>query len=218
MNEAALATDAGGRKKIDQLGGVILAGGQSRRMGGMMKALLPIGEQFMIERIRDKMRLLCGSVTAIVASEEQAKLLSRLKLPSLLDTSPGQGPLAALHTALEYSRDSALWVSACDMPFVSEAAAACLIDRMEASGSMAAVPEINGQLHPLQAVYRGGCLEQAERCLQDGDYSMKGFLKRITYVRVTEETFRTFGIALSFVDNINTPEQYQEALRIGKGV
>lgn len=205
------------RIKRAQLGGIILAGGQSRRMGGMMKALLPIGEQFMVEHVRDKMRLICGSVTAIVASEEQAKLLSRLKLPSLLDASPGQGPLAALHTALEYSRDKVLWVSACDMPFVSAQAAACLIEQMEANGSMAAVPQINGQLHPLQAIYRVECLERIEQCLQTGDYSMKGYLKRIDYVRVTEDRFYACGIDLSFVDNINTPEQYREA-RMRKGV
>ncbi|MCM3627225.1 molybdenum cofactor guanylyltransferase [Paenibacillus glycanilyticus] len=216
MNGTAVKGRGGHRTKTNQLGGVILAGGQSRRMGGMMKALLPIGEQFMIEHVRDAMLQLCGSVTAIVASEEQARLLSRLKLPSMLDTSPGQGPLAALHTALEYSRDSALWVSACDMPFVSEEAAACLLGQMESS-SMAAIPEINGQLHPLQAIYRGECLEQVERCLQEGDFSMKGLLKRINYVRVTADRFDALGVDLSFVDNINTPEQYQEA-RIRKGV
>ncbi|WP_208403107.1 molybdenum cofactor guanylyltransferase [Paenibacillus sp. BK720] len=199
------------------IGGIILAGGQGRRMGGLMKALLPMEGRFMIEQVRDGMLPLCGSVTAVVASEEQAKLLSGLKLPCLIDTSPGQGPLAALHTAFEYNCYSALWVSACDMPFVSAKAASYLQHRMEESGSLAAVPEIKGQLHPLHAVYRAECLEQAERCLQEGDYSMKGFLKRIDYTRVPEEEFALAGIALSFVDNINTPEQYEEA-KLRKGV
>lgn len=186
-------------------------------MGGLMKALLPIGGKFMIEHVRNNMLPLCGSVTAVVASEEQAKLLSGLKLPCLIDTAPGQGPLAALHTAFEYNCYSALWVTACDMPFVSDKAAAFLQHQMEESGSLAAVPEVNGQLHPLHAVYRAECLKQVELCLQEGDYSMKGFLKRINYVRVSEEKFQTAGIELSFVDNINTPGQYEEA-KIRKGV
>lgn len=198
--------------------GIILAGGQSRRMGGSMKALLPVGEQTMIERVREKMQQLCGKITAVVASEEQAKLLSDLKLPTVIDTLPGQGPLAALHSAFQNSRYSVLWVSACDMPFVSEKAAALLVDYMERSGSMAAVPEIHGRLHPLQAIYRAECAEPAQQCLMDGDYSMKGFLKRIPYVRVTEEQFAAAGIHLNFVDNINTPEEYQEAQRAGKEV
>lgn len=199
------------------MGGIILAGGQGRRMGGLMKALLPIGGRFMIERARDNMLPLCGSVTAVVASEDQAKLLSGLKLPCLIDTMPGQGPLAALHTAFEYNCYSMLWVSACDMPFVSDTAAAYLRQQMEESGSLAAVPEVNGQVHPLHAIYRAECLEQAERCLQEGDYSMKGFLRRINYVRVPEKEFHAAGIALSFVDNINTQEQYEEA-KLRKGV
>jgi molybdopterin-guanine dinucleotide biosynthesis protein A len=203
---------------MNGLDGIILAGGQSRRMGGSMKALLPVGEQLMIERVREKMQLLCSNITAVAASEEQAKRLSDLKLATVIDTSPGQGPLAALVTAFQYSRHSALWVSACDMPFVSEKAAALLVDYMERSGSMAAVPVINGRLHPLQAVYRAECAEQAKQCLLDGDYSMKGFLKRISHVRVTEEPFAAAGIHLNFVDNINTPEEYQEAQRAGKGV
>ncbi|MGO4107236.1 molybdenum cofactor guanylyltransferase [Paenibacillus sp. YAF4_2] len=203
---------------MNGLDGIILAGGQSRRMGGSMKALLPVGEQVMIERVREKMQLLCGNITAVVASEEQIKLLSELKLPTLIDTSPGQGPLAALHTAFQYSNHSVLWVSACDMPFVSEKAAALLVDYMERSGSMAAVPEIHGRLHPLQAVYRVECAVQTQQCLLDGDYSMKGFLKRIPYVRVNEEQFMAAGILLNFVDNINTPEEYQEAQLAGKEV
>ncbi|CAM3112141.1 molybdenum cofactor guanylyltransferase [Paenibacillus lupini] len=203
---------------MNGLDGIILAGGQSRRMGGSMKALLPVGEQLMIERVREKMQLLCSNITAVAASEEQAKRLSDLKLVTVIDTSPGQGPLAALVTAFQYSRHSALWVSACDMPFVSEKAAALLVDYMERSGSMAAVPEINGRLHPLQAVYRAECAEQAQQCLLDGDYSMKGFLKRISYVRVTEEPFAAAGIHLNFVDNINTPDEYQNAQLAGKGV
>lgn len=178
-----------------------------------MKALLPIGGQFMIEHVRDNMLPLCGSVTAVVASEDQAKLLTGLRLPCLIDTAPGQGPLAALHTAFEYNCYSTLWVSACDMPFVSNKAAVLLQHQMEKSGSLAAVPEVNGQLHPLHAVYRAECLEQVERCLQEGDYSMKGFLKRINYTRVPKEKFEAAGISRSFVDNINTPEQYEEARR-----
>ncbi|WP_435170949.1 molybdenum cofactor guanylyltransferase [Paenibacillus glycanilyticus] len=193
------------------IGGIILAGGQGRRMGGLMKALLPIGGQFMIERVRDNMLPLCGSVTAVVASEDQAKLLSGLRLPCLIDAAPGQGPLAALHTAFEYNCYSALWISACDMPFVSGKAAAILQHRMEESGSLAAVPEVNGRLHPLHAIYRAECLEQVERCLREGDYSMNGFLKRINYAKVPEEKFKAAGISHSFVDNINTPEQYEEA-------
>ncbi|GLX69216.1 putative molybdenum cofactor guanylyltransferase [Paenibacillus glycanilyticus] len=185
-------------------------------MGGLMKALLPIGEQSMIEHVSRQMSRLCSSVTVVVASEEQGKLLSGLNYPYLIDETPGRGPLAALHTALAYNCYSAVWVSACDMPFVSDKAAALLLREMEESGSMAAVPCLEGQLHPLQAIYRAECVEQVERCLQEGDYRMKGLLNKLNVVRVTEDKFHAAGINLSFIENINTPEQYEAALQVAE--
>lgn len=194
------------------LEGVILAGGRGRRMGGVNKGRLQVSGVPMIESIAGQMRDACVSFSIAVASDEQAALYAGLGVPAYPDALPGCGPLAAVHAALCRAERPMVWISACDMPFVSAAAALVMKDALLSSGAEAAVPRIGGRLHPLQAVYRAECREAAYGCLAGGEYRMLALLERLNVVRLSEEHFAAEGIDCRFVANVNTPEEYERLL------
>ncbi|WP_173275618.1 molybdenum cofactor guanylyltransferase [Paenibacillus sp. NEAU-GSW1] len=195
--------------------GIILAGGRSSRMNGQTKALLPFGESAMLDRIISRMSLVCDSLVVVVATEEQYDAMSGRGVRTLIDRLPQQGPLAALHTALEQTEPGKLhWATACDMPFISETAAVWMKQKLERSGKMAIVPEIGGKLHPLHAIYRTECAVAAAEFLAEGRLGMMSLLDRIDFDIVKEKPFAEAGIDVRFAFNMNTPEQYEKALRM----
>lgn len=199
--------------EVTKLDGIVLAGGKGRRMNGKMKALLPIGGDLMIERITSRMSVLCENLIVVVGSLQQMEDLSGMGFQIIRDPIPDQGPLAAFKIALDRIADNKVaWVTACDMPFISAEAAQCMALKMERSGSIAVVPEINGRLHPLHAIYRKECREQAANCLAEGRRGMKDMLYKLDFIRMTEQQFAKDGIDPRFTVNVNTPEEYREAL------
>ncbi|MFD1954439.1 molybdenum cofactor guanylyltransferase [Paenibacillus thailandensis] len=191
------------------LEGLILAGGQARRMAGTAKGSLLVGGVPIAETIASQMRRACGTVAIAVADIKQAAPYAGLNAEFYIDPQPDCGPLGALHAALERSKLGLVWVSACDMPFASAKAASVMAEALRASDAQAAVPLVGGRLHPLQAVYRADCAEAAGSCLAAGDYRMHALLERVRVIRVTEEQFAREGVDCRFVTNINTPEDYR---------
>ncbi|MFD2614794.1 molybdenum cofactor guanylyltransferase [Paenibacillus gansuensis] len=188
--------------------GLILAGGKGRRLGGLVKGLLPVAGIPLIQIIANEMQRVCDSTGIAVADPEQATRLHSFANEIYMDRIPGRGPLAAVSDAFIRARQPAVWISACDMPLVSSCAALYMNDRRTASGVQAAVPWIGGKLHPLQAVYSPECQYAAKHCLQQEEFRMMSFLQRIRFVSVTEEEFAAKGIDIRFVTNINTSEDY----------
>ena len=91
----------------------VLAGGQSRRMG-RDKALLPLGDQTLIERVIAAARPLACPCFIVGDPATYA----HLGLPVHPDRHPGLGPLGGLHTALGATGAPVLLL-ACDLPFLT---------------------------------------------------------------------------------------------------
>ncbi|GIO14184.1 molybdenum cofactor guanylyltransferase [Cohnella xylanilytica] len=198
-----------------RLTGLILAGGASRRMGGVAKAFLPVEGREMIRRVADRMEAVCAEVRiAAGAGHPNLEELASLGCPLVFDAFADGGPLAGLLAGLSAAGEGIVWASACDMPFVSAEAAVWMGERLERTrgGEMAAVPEIGGRLHPLQAVYRAECSREAKACLARGERRLTEFARRIRPLVIREEEFAAAGIDLRFVANVNTPEEYRQAL------
>jgi len=199
-----------------RLTGLILAGGASRRMGGVAKAFLPVEGQEMIRRVADRMEAVCAEVriAAGAAGHPNLEELASQGYPLVFDAFADGGPLAGLLAGLSAAGEGIVWASACDMPFVSAEAAVWMAERLERTrgGELAAVPEIGGRLHPLQAVYRTECRREAEACLARGERKLTEFARRLRPLVICEEEFAAAGIDLRFVANVNTPEEYRLAL------
>jgi len=183
-----------------QVCAVILAGGQSRRMG-FNKALLEIGGQPLIRILVNRTRLLTNRT---LISSNDGSAYTFLDIPVIPDHFSGHGPLAGIHSAMLWDMSPLFLVLACDLPNLHESFLRNLISL--ATGFDAAIPRTtDGLAHPLCAVYRRTCLPSMERALERGaNKVIENFLDNslsIKWVDPDEGQFEDADLA-----NINTPE------------
>lgn len=191
----------GGRVAI---AGVILAGGESRRMG-RPKGLLPIAHATLIETVVARVREACATVLLVTNTPETYR---QLGIPMVPDALPERRSLVGIYTGLLHTNGPA-FVCACDMPFLNPG----LIRHLGAliEGVDAVVPRHDGEYEPLHAVYTPACLDPIRRCLTRGDRNT-GFLSEIRARVVDAEDLRRFDPDLRSFVNINTPEDYARIL------
>ncbi len=184
---------------------IILAGGQSRRMG-RNKALLrlePDGPT-LIEIVVGAARAVTPQ---IILSTNTPEVYAWLQLPRVADEFPGAGPLAGLAAGLAVMTTSHALLLGCDMPFLQPPLLRHLAAQALASDVDAVVPlNANGQMEPLCAVYRRSCLASARAQLAAGKHKMMDWLASIATRCITADELRRFDPRLQSLHNLNTPE------------
>jgi molybdopterin-guanine dinucleotide biosynthesis protein A len=88
------------------------------------------------------------------------------------DAHPDCGPLSGIATALRETEADAALVVGVDLPLLSVAFLATLLDRAERTGATATIPRVTGAPQPLCAVYRRVLLEPVSRSLEAGDHKV----------------------------------------------
>ena len=131
---------------------VILAGGESRRMG-RDKAWIEVAGESLLSRAVLKARR--AGASEVFISGRRGVDYSGLECPVLLDARTGRGPLGGIERALDAATHSLLLVLAVDVPGVTAALLRRLISRCE--GITGVVPTLRGELEPLVAVYPKRC-------------------------------------------------------------
>lgn len=139
--------------------GVVLAGGRSTRMG-TDKALLPFGNETLIERSVRKLQALCPEVLVVGRRPGQYPITG---IREIWDIYPDHGPLGGIHAALTYAVCDRVLITACDMPFWEPDLARLLV--RSSLGHDAAIPRIGAYVEPLLAVYAKSCLKMIETLL-----------------------------------------------------
>jgi molybdopterin-guanine dinucleotide biosynthesis protein A len=186
---------------IKQCTGVILAGGENRRMP-VRKAFIEVNGQKIIDRNLRVLKRLFEEIL-IVTNEPEHYAYSGVQL--LGDVYDIRGPMTGLLTALFNANNKWVFVLACDMPFISES----LIRYMASKRNRydAVVPSLKGRPEPLFAFYSNQLLPFMEESLLAGEKGLKYFLhnhkKRVQYIPLKELTGTGHG-ADSFI-NLNTP-------------
>ncbi len=110
--------------KQQAIHGLILAGGQSTRMG-TDKALLPINGKPLLYRLASQVAAFTQTVTIAIGAPQRESLyreaLSDLaaQVSFVTDQFPGCGPLSGLHAGLSAIADGYVFIIACDMPQLS---------------------------------------------------------------------------------------------------
>lgn len=182
---------------------LILAGGESRRMG-QDKASLVLDGRTLLQNVADILQPLFAEV---IVSVRQPR--PDIDLPQVCDT-PGQvGPLAGLAAGLERASNPWLFVVACDMPFITSPLIKYLA-RQRASWQ-AVVPMVDGYPQPLAAFYAASCLDEV-RCLLGGSgkHSLRVLLDGLRVRNVDEaEMLEADPQLLSFFDLDTQLDLYQ---------
>jgi FdhD protein len=200
-----LAVGAG---RIRGVTGVILAGGESRRMGSD-KSLLPLDGGRFIDHAYRTLAALFDEVLIVTNSPDLYAGLPCRKVPDLY---PLKGSLAGIHSGLSHARTDKIFVVACDMPFLS----AEVIRRLCAGGEAADViiPRSERGVEPLHALYDTRCLPAVEELLDAGEKKIVRFFPRVRVCEVPTAAFTDCDPEGRSFRNINTPQEYF-ALRDG---
>jgi molybdopterin-guanine dinucleotide biosynthesis protein A len=134
------------------LSALILAGGESRRMG-RDKAWVRWKGKPLIECAVDTVRAL--GVSEILISGRAGQDFSAFDYPVLFDLEPGLGPLGGIERGLRECASSLLLVLAVDLPGMTAAFLCKLHARCD--HLTGAVPKLHGQIEPLAAIYPKRC-------------------------------------------------------------
>uniref|UniRef100_A0A831UCR1 Multifunctional fusion protein n=1 Tax=Geobacter metallireducens TaxID=28232 RepID=A0A831UCR1_GEOME len=188
--------------RIPGVTGVILAGGQSRRMGSN-KALLPYKGGRFIEAIHRQLAEIFDEVLLVTNSPEQYDFLPCRKVR---DIHPGMGALAGIHAGLFHASNPAVFVVACDMPYLNGDLVRHLAAKADPEGVL--VPESPRGVEPLHAVYGKGCLAAIETTLLSGERRIISFFGRTSVNRVSAGQVAFFDPNFDTFSNINTPGDY----------
>jgi molybdopterin-guanine dinucleotide biosynthesis protein A len=176
--------------------GFVLAGGASRRMG-RDKALLPIGGVTMVEQIAARVRGAAGNVTVIGSPEKYG----HLGLDVVADEIENCGPLGGLYTALRLTDADWNLLVACDMPDVTLDFLTGLFEAAEGVDADCVVPEIDGKIDPLCAVYHARVVHPARSAIDRKLFKMQDFVStlRTSYWHVADPRP---------LKNVNTPAEW----------
>src|SRR5262249_12497624 len=124
------------------------------------------------------------------------------------DIVPGCGPLGGLHAALTAARGDAVFVVACDMPYVTAAFADYLFSL--AGEAQIVVPRTERGYHPLCAVYMRACLGPVAARLANGRLGLRELLSDVPVRVVTDDEIVRFGASSRLLANVNTPAEYAD--------
>jgi molybdopterin-guanine dinucleotide biosynthesis protein A len=186
---------------------IILAGGRSARMG-TPKALLPFPDAPLVLHVARGLQPLFAELVVVGAPGQSLPALGGAVVH---DPVAHQGPVAGILHGLRACTREYAFVTSCDAAFLSPS----LIGHLLALGSGydAVVPRWAGRLQPLVAVYQRQVMPVLEAQLAVGQLKLVGLLEHLNVRYVDEEEIRQFDPAGASFFNINTPADYQEALR-----
>ena len=180
----------------------ILAGGRSSRMG-RDKALLPFGDETLLECMLGKARHL----TARPFIVGRRDLYSRYG-EVIEDIIPGCGPLGGIHATLRSTETDLNLVLSVDIPKATPLFLRWMADTASNNDAVVTVPQANGRLQPLCAVYRRSALGAVEGELQAGNFKVTGVFAHLPTRVIAESELAAAGFALDMFDNVNTPADY----------
>lgn len=179
------------------LSSLILAGGQSRRMGED-KALLSYDGRHFLDIIARELAPF-GKFTVSVDSPER---YPRLGYKMISDVYPHCGPLGGLHAALSECETDCLIAVSCDLPLFRSELGKALFAAMTPDCDAVVPKTSDGRNHPFCAVYSRRCAAVFEAQLKAGSYCMKDALDKLNVIYFKAGSFA------DMLTNINTPEEY----------
>jgi molybdenum cofactor guanylyltransferase len=173
---------------------VLLAGGESRRMGGQDKAtLLFRGKPFWQIQL-DLLRKLQPEEILLSARTDPAWRPSGVQF--VPDRPPSRGPLSGLAATLTRIRTDHLLALAIDMPFVTEEVLRSLCNSIEPGRGV--IPMIGDRAEPLAAVYPKGAGIDLTAALSGSDFSLQSLTQKLvktgklSLVNILEEEEKFF--------------------------
>jgi molybdenum cofactor guanylyltransferase len=196
---------------IPGVGGIVLCGGRSSRMG-RPKAWLPFGGEVLLQRA---VRILRDVVDPIVVVAAPGQELPELPASVIVarDGREFLGPLNGLATGLGAlaGRAEVAYLSSCDVPYLAPAFIRRVVNWL--GDADICMPEVDGFKHPLAAAYGPRVLPVVLDLIAANRLRPVFLTERLSTRFLTAADLADADPTLDSLRNVNTPEEYETALR-----
>jgi molybdopterin-guanine dinucleotide biosynthesis protein A len=151
-----------------QLSAVLLAGGESRRLGRDKATVVFQGEPLWQRQLNLLQRI---NPAEILISARTEPSWRPPKIAYVEDAPPSRGPLTGIVAALAQMKGTHLLVLAVDMPFMSKTHLQTICHLCQPNCGI--VPRVGDQAEGLAAIYPQESLNHLSECLKRGDLSLQ---------------------------------------------
>lgn len=151
--------------------GLVLCGGQSRRMG-RDKALIELDGRRLLEHALAALEPVCGALLLACGATPR---YGELGIPLVLDGEADRGPLSGLCAGLEAARTEWVIAVGCDMPDLSPQVLEQLVRHAQEHAWDVTMLGTEKGSEPLCAVYRRSCLPAVRSALARGAARLTAF-------------------------------------------
>lgn len=184
--------------------GLVLAGGQSRRMGSDKALLLRDGQS----QLAHMVTVLSDSLDKVFVSarKDQAQDPERSRFNLIVDRYDDMGPVAGILSALEQHSEADWLVVACDLPNIDAATLTFLLQNRASDKPFTAFRSTHDDLpEPLCAIYRSGSDTIVREFVDDGIVCPRKILLRSDTLLLEQPNPNS-------LHNVNTPDDLEESV------
>jgi molybdopterin-guanine dinucleotide biosynthesis protein A len=192
----------------DEITGIVLAGGQGRRMGGVDKGLVAFAGRPLVAHVLERLTPQVGAL--VINANQNLPQYQAFGHRVVADVIGGfAGPLAGLQAALSGAHTRFAVTAPCDSPFLPNDLVARLAAALIRRQAQLAVAKTFDQAHPVFALVDAGVLPHLTQFLQRGGRKIDAWYATLA---VTEVPFDDEADAFR---NINTRAELDESAAFG---
>ncbi|MGO3182146.1 MAG: molybdenum cofactor guanylyltransferase [Aequorivita sp.] len=183
---------------MEKVTSFILAGGKSSRMG-MDKGFCTLNQEEFIPLIAKCLSPFSQEIILVSGIE----VYDTFGLKRIEDIYPGKGPIAGIHSALNYTSTEKNIIISCDIPSITSKLIKRLLD--EDGGEQVVHLATENNAMPLVALYKKSTLDHFKNKLENNELKLRDALNNLEVktVQVAKEEEELLA-------NINTPQQLKE--------
>ena len=199
---------------MQEITGLILAGGVGRRMGGVDKGLTVLRGRPMVAWVLERLAPQVGEL--LINANQNLERYRGFGYPVVSDEIAGfAGPLAGLHAGMKSAHGSFVLMVPCDSPFMPTDLAQRLFDALDANHADVAVAKTGAQPYPVFALARTSLRPHLAAFLEGGGRTVYAWYDSLKLIEVSfddqEQAFTNINTrdelkAIEFSELAGSPE------------
>jgi molybdopterin-guanine dinucleotide biosynthesis protein A len=203
---------------IEPVIGVLLAGGQSRRMGGGDKCLLELAGKPLLAHVFERLKPQTSAL--VLNANGDLDRFSEFGLPTIADPVEGfAGPLAGVLAGFTWARENApdtRWIvtAATDTPFFPQDLVARLLEATKGQYPAIALASSNERMHPVFGLWPVALAGDLHQALESGTRKVLDWTDRHKTVTAEFPGVETGGITIDPFFNANRPDDMAHAAAV----
>ena len=194
------------------ISGIVLAGGQGRRMGGVDKGLENLRGRPMVALVLERLAPQVDEV--LINANQNLAAYARFGHRVVTDEVGGfAGPLAGLASGMKLASQPLVVTVPCDSPFLPVDLVARLRSGLDAGNADVAVARTGAQAHPVFALARRSLLASLEAFLASGGRKIDAWYAALKVVEVPFDDEADAFRNINTRDELAQFEQMREQMR-----